>query len=365
MHIQDSTVTPLPERNLDFLRMVAVLCVVANHLLTVWSVGSSRPTQVWAIGQLGVLVFFVHTSLVLMSSIERFGTERPGWVRAFYVRRAFRIYPLAVVAVLLAIAVRIPAHVPVAGVVASFADVDTRTLLSNLSLTQNLADRPSVLGVLWSLPLEVQMYLVLPFCYLVVRRRQSGPVAGLILLFIGLWLVVSSGHIPHMRRLWGLAYAPCFAGGLLAYHLARRRIRARLPPFTWPIVIAAVGALFFLLRPTPDSAERGWLPCLLLGAAIPLVRDAAPSAITSLAHKVCDVSYGLYLLHVPALWFSFVVLRSAPLWSQWLSCAALFVALPWAAHRFIEQPAIRLGKAVVAGITPTTATDAQVTITGA
>ena len=60
------------------------------------------------LGRFGVLLFFVHTALVLMSSIERQGTHRAGWVRAFYVRRALRIYPLAVVTILLVAACAVP-----------------------------------------------------------------------------------------------------------------------------------------------------------------------------------------------------------------------------------------------------------------
>src|SRR5690348_17981788 len=80
--------TRLPERNLDVLRAVAVLLVLVDHLLTIWDVYPQVVTR-WELGRLGVLLFFVHTSLVLMSSLEREGGAS-GWVRAFYVRRADR-----------------------------------------------------------------------------------------------------------------------------------------------------------------------------------------------------------------------------------------------------------------------------------
>ncbi len=280
-----------------------------------------------------------------MSSIERHGTGRPHWIRSFYIRRVLRIYPLAIATILLVVSLHIPWRVPVAGVSGEVALLNIRTLASNLTLTQNLTKSPNILGVLWSLPLEVQMYAVLPFCYL-LTRRGAGEVGAMVVGFLALGLLVRFGLLPHSNRLGILVFGPCFAGGLVGYHIAQRRVRAQLPSSIWPFVIFAAGAMFVLMRPGPEHPERSWLPCLFLGAGIPLTRDASLSFVTAAMGKVCDVSYGLYLLHVPVLWFSFVVLHRSSLWLQWAACTGLLVALPTLAHRYIEQPGIRLGRAL-------------------
>ena len=96
--------------NLDILRAIAVLTVVVDHLIPTFAFrGYVIPHTVSEltlhIGQSGVLAFFVHTSLVLMYSLERIPAPTH-WAQAwrFYVRRAFRIYPLALVCVVAVVA---------------------------------------------------------------------------------------------------------------------------------------------------------------------------------------------------------------------------------------------------------------------
>ena len=79
----------LPERNLDVLRAVAVLCVFVDHLADPFT-NTVGPFSAWELGRLGVLMFFVHTSTVLMASLSRLQQGgRSGWALAktFYVRR--------------------------------------------------------------------------------------------------------------------------------------------------------------------------------------------------------------------------------------------------------------------------------------
>src|SRR4051794_40660052 len=80
--------------NLDILRVVAILLVLAYHM-------DYAPAE---LGRLGVLLFFVHTCVVLMMSLERHGADAV----KFYVRRAFRIYPLSVVLIAVVVIFHLP-----------------------------------------------------------------------------------------------------------------------------------------------------------------------------------------------------------------------------------------------------------------
>jgi peptidoglycan/LPS O-acetylase OafA/YrhL len=285
-----STRTQLPRRALDVLRAFAVLCVLGDHLIVSQA---GETTVLWALGRLGVLIFFVHTSLVLMSSLER---HEDGAAR-FYIRRAFRIYPLAIVTVVAAVAFGLPTSVNAGhGTAASVTPV---MVIANLTLTQNLLGAQNAVGPLWSLPLEVQMYALLPVCFLVARRGPRA-VVRLIGIAIALWLIQRTNS--HLWRANILAFGPVFLLGVLAY---------------------------------------AWLGTNRLP-------DLAPSWITRMAAVIAEYSYGIYLLHIPALGIAFVWGRQWPAIVQWSVFAVLLVALPFVAYHGIEQPSIALGKRVAA-----------------
>jgi peptidoglycan/LPS O-acetylase OafA/YrhL len=157
-----------PSSNLDTLRSIAVISVFVGHLAFCVGVGgpdSAAYTFVEAIGRFGVILFFLHTSLVLMLSMDRTASE-PAFMARFYLRRAFRIYPLSILAVITTFVLQLPSN---AWSRLHYDPISIPQLLSNLLLVQNITQHPPVLGVLWSLPLEVQMYFVLPLLFLLVR----------------------------------------------------------------------------------------------------------------------------------------------------------------------------------------------------
>ena len=118
-----------------------MLFVFAGHLLQTLHIETVfGSVTIYDVAQTGVLIFFVHTSLVLMLSLER--QERDGGGRlfaSFYIRRAFRIYPLAITVVMVMVLGRIPPFPT-----AAYAPWTWTTIVSNLALIQNLTNEPSL-----------------------------------------------------------------------------------------------------------------------------------------------------------------------------------------------------------------------------
>src|ERR1019366_3535011 len=148
--------------NLDILRSVAVLAGFATHTLQViagckFGEHFAYGVDTYALGRIGVLLFFVHTSLVLMQSLERTGTELAAWplIRHFYIKRAFRIYPLSICLISVCIAFSIPPNA--LGV--AYEWHGARWVAASILLIQNITRDSQVSGPMYSLPYEVQMYL--------------------------------------------------------------------------------------------------------------------------------------------------------------------------------------------------------------
>src|SRR5579862_891517 len=220
--------------NLDFLRAMAVTMVVVFHLLLFFGVWRQYGKNLSRFGYAGVFFFFVHTSLVLMFSLERLTRKYSGadLYLAFMIRRCFRIYPLGVLAVIIIVLFQLPmGHVGPLGF--QSVHVSMPGLISNLLLTQNLTNTESILGPLWSLPLELQMYVFLPLLFfMAVRIRTVRPLILLWVMAVALGLVqIRFGHLPDLVR-----YIPCFLPGIIAFKSGEKSVR-RVPFILWPVFI--------------------------------------------------------------------------------------------------------------------------------
>jgi peptidoglycan/LPS O-acetylase OafA/YrhL len=347
--------------NLDFLRIAAVILVFLAHL--------GRPAGlrgVSALGHLGVLLFFVHTSLVLMMSMERLPLDGGKLWSSFMLRRIFRIYPLSIFFV--AVMAAIPLSQGTWDLVRVW--LGWKVVISNLLLVLNLTGTGSILGVMWSLPFEVQMYALLPLLFLWLRRK-SGVAAALFLWAAGVALALAEyslrTHVDETHPLL-LRYLPCFLGGLLAWQVLKN-VQRKLPGWLWPVCVLAEVALYRVLTAVRDFGPRAltghavssggagnfWWPesiqivveaamCALLGLSIPWFLDIQFRPLKTLSKWIARYSYGIYLVHTPALWLCFAVWSTGSRLLDTLASVALTGALSVACFHLLEDPLIGVGK---------------------
>jgi peptidoglycan/LPS O-acetylase OafA/YrhL len=328
--------------NLDFLRSAAVLFVVFSHLLLLFEMrgepGLAGLRNLLSFGEWGVLIFFVHTSLVLMFSLERQHDRfegKPVYL-PFLARRIYRIYPLSVCIVLLVIAFGTPVcHI--SGGELQAARLSWEGNLVNLFLLQNLTHTDSVIAPLWSLPYEMQMYVFLPLLFLVARNaRRVWPMLAAwgMAVFLGM----------HSARLieYGvpdfIKYVPYFLAGVIAYQLSKNW-SFKLPAFLWPAALVLLTAAF-LVRP---AGMNSWLCSLLLGVMIPQFREFTNPAILKVSHVIARYSYGVYLTHFICIWLAFQGI-SGPAWMRWVTFLVTATAFPVVAYHLVEKPMIRVGE---------------------
>lgn len=100
-------------RQVAVIIVISTSCVLAQYFRLLYRISLRYTLDIytqqlsWHLGQIGVLAFFVHTSLVLMLSLERMG-HSDNLVASFYIRRCLLIDFLNVVCVLVTYWLRLP-----------------------------------------------------------------------------------------------------------------------------------------------------------------------------------------------------------------------------------------------------------------
>ena len=154
---------------LDALRGFAALCVVFDHGSTLLlQPARDYLYHVLDLGQYGVFVFFLVSGYIVPASLERKGS-----VRAFWISRAFRLYPMFLLAL---IASAIAYYVKL-GTVYGAEQHPLTSVTAWLLMLSNLLTGPNVPNVIWTLSFEMVFYLLLAALFSWNLHRRSGTYA--------------------------------------------------------------------------------------------------------------------------------------------------------------------------------------------
>jgi peptidoglycan/LPS O-acetylase OafA/YrhL len=327
--------------DIDGLRAISILGVLLFHARVPGFGG----------GFVGVDVFFVISGF-LITQLLRARPERPlrQLLADFYLRRARRILPalfvMLGVTTLVALTLLLPFDLSRFG---KYLCLSTLMLGNVAGLTEGayfVSNRfTAPLLHLWSIGIEEQFYLVYPLVLAALaawlpRAFQRVLLAIAVLSFCSsVWMSV---HWPAINffvptsRAWEL-----LAGGAVAtYRLPTLRARARgALAFVALLVLAASMVLFDSELPHPGVAAL--LPC---GATAVLLsmREADTLAARALSSSplvfIGQISYSLYLWHVPALEFLryYNIRPISPAQAGGaLLVSGVLATLSW---KFVEQP---------------------------
>ncbi|MBZ5575258.1 MAG: acyltransferase [Acidobacteriia bacterium] len=300
---------------LDGLRGIAILMVLCFHY-TPRSGPLSFLVNVFQLGWTGVDLFFVLSGY-LITGILVDSVGRRAYYRNFIVRRCLRIFPAYYVSLIICCILTYYPSFPKWGEFLRLGGWWYVAYLGNVKVFLDVAFPPlAILTPLWSLQVEEQFYLTFPLLVWAVRRKTLAQILAVSVVAALALRIALTVAVP--RNMFGVyTLMPCrmdslAMGGLIA--IAQR---------DWPhwlkgrwigwitLLSAATFAAVILYYSNSDPWPVGMrtlgytaLDLTFAGILVMLMAWRHPLLL-----KLCrlrflgwlgTISYGLYLLHVPA-----------------------------------------------------------------
>ena len=342
---------------IDALRGVAALLVLLHHLIhnSIMEVTLRRilPTFLLILsdyGAYGVQIFFVLSGFVIAHSLRN---NPLTWeaITNFVLRRQLRLDPPYWVMLFSVLAIqRVELMVPSLN---TLPMPSLKTVILNLFYLQGIFGAPGIVGVAWTLCIEVQFYLVF-ILLLTVGQRRRNTTAEKKITPVSLFLVTVSGLLSVAFNLWKkdspwfMQHWFYFAAGVLCCWLVNKRIHASAFFF----LIAAI-AVSVVPATVWGLGYRGAFPMVVGFATLLLLYQAGRMerltqwGRSPLLQYFGRISYSLYLVHLIT---ATLVLRLAYRVTGenriasvfWFLLAALVsVAAAHLLHICIERPSMR------------------------
>ena len=349
-------IKPSYRADIDGLRALAVLAVIAFHAFPEWVSG----------GFIGVDVFFVISGFLITTLIQDSLQQQSFSFRAFYASRVRRLFP-ALVIVLLACQVfgwfaLLANEYKALGkhIAASTAFIPNFIFWSESGYFDYAADAKPLLQ-LWSLGIEEQFYLFWPIViWLGLKYRVSVFKVGVAIflgsLVLNLMMIEeapSAAFFSPLTRMWEL-----LSGCLLAYLVSSKppafeAFNAKLGSIKLirhaisllGLVLLLLGAILF----DQDMLYPGvWALVPVLGTCFIIFTGNQSWINTSVLSNrflvwIGLISFPLYLWHWPLLSFARIMEGSKPDWQIRAVLVAVSFVLAILTYYFIEQP-IRFGR---------------------
>jgi peptidoglycan/LPS O-acetylase OafA/YrhL len=356
-------------QELDGVRGLAIVSVLLWHFLVMPHVldpaAPKPPGMIYLVRTLsltwaGVDLFFALSGF-LIAGILLDTKGAPFFLRGFYLRRIFRIYPIYWLVMALCFAIPLLAdHLQLVAPPAVYA-----VLLQNFWMATSRSFGGDALGVTWSLSIEEQFYLVLPAIVLLLQRSSLSVL--LALAVIGAPLTRFTVSAPPGSN-WLAAYvlticrADALALGALLAILARGHLKTGTVSASARVLLgaSAVGVVALIANGdtigSPVMNVAGYSVLALGAVSVIGLVVSNPQGLLGRAmqfrplREAGTISYGLYLMHIPVLLLCRQYLGVASVPATWpaalyafLIPALLSVALAALSWRVFERALVRTG----------------------
>lgn len=328
--------------HLDNIRGVAAISVVVFHCM--WhivlvrdpsasaSVLCARFLSYFDLGKFGVTLFFAMSGFVIPYSLLR-AKKRP--FLGFVISRFFRLYPLYWFSILL-------------GMVFLWNEfVGWKLFLANMTMLQAFFRIPEILGVYWTLQIEIVFYGVCAGLLLAGQVKKI-EVSGLTFLFFCAAAIL----LAYLRYSTSRQLPVAMPLGLAVMFWGDLQRRAGDTPFAARLSLASSVVLLLVLVPTClwayDDPSRGltWHRYYLTYAVAMFVFhhwSRHPNWAFPPLTKLGRISYSIYLIHPVAMGVDRI---THPHVDPWVTTGIVVfgtIAASFLTYRYIELPAMEWG----------------------
>lgn len=341
-------------QSLDALRAVACFMVIWQHVsesflgLSSGGIWASDAANYFDFGRIGVVAFFCISGFVIPSTLK--GDRLPA-LRRFTINRFFRLYPIYWVA--LAIGIYLLWFV-------TGKQLPASTILSNAAMGATFVKEPHVMGLFWTLEVELVFYFATALLYLAFGKfKLLGAISGFV-LSVALWkselLWTYHGNLPilgyllaimftgsALRCIYELGSEPLFSQSENWKKVARILFAIMVYVVAQPVI---EGIEKSFSHPDPSWNRYGWGHTLgLVLFAVFFLLPKTPKWLGTVGRT----TYSAYLLH--AIVFTLLTrlwktqeLPKTRLELYILFATAITFGIAALSYQYIEKPSIRLGK---------------------
>jgi len=326
---------------IDSLRFVAAALVLMQHLADRMMGPAWRLVAALSPGVAGVVLFFLISGFVIPFSVR--GGLEP---RRFALRRFLRIYPLYIVALVLLV---IGGGFGLLPEWNWLGDASPGTWFANLLLVQDYSGQRPILGVSWTLIIELGWYGLFAASILVMKDSAATALSLLMpagILAIAVASLLLGLRIPVARI--GMVYAAVLGFQAFRFHAGTINSGALMVQLALFMTVMALAlgisfGVFHHPHVTMWQALAPWMIVPVLFALLVVRRDwqTFQGLSAGMLPALGAASYSLYLLHPIAI--SFVFARFSPDWAVVIAVPAT-VMLAVAGYNWVERPGMAFAR---------------------
>ncbi|MFM2223760.1 MAG: hypothetical protein RLZZ78_2017 [Armatimonadota bacterium] len=360
---------------LDSIRGLAALYVAIGHI---WQFLAFQPPyakmpNIFALlnfGHAAVGMFIVLSGYCLMLPIATQGhvEQEAGWLQSFIRRRALRVYPAYIVAIVMSLVLIAATGVgldPQRLWTKGLNHFSGESIGSHLLLMHNLTRFEwTITPPMWSVALEWQIYLIFGAVLVPLWKRVHPYVMFAALLGLTGWTATMPGLSE--KNLWFVSLF--FMGTIAACYGTRTAAGVEglgLPSKLWKLAglrSAVPALLIFALTTTKPNlilVSDLALGVVISGCLVWMQRtwNRSPDHMIIKALSVKPLatlgamSYGIYLLHFPILETTnaWLVGKFPPMLVMAIQFSVVLpvvIGLSWLSYKYIELPFMRMGKRI-------------------